>query len=153
MTIITHLKITFIITFLSGLIYCNLLNLSCECEGISSFEVIPEFLLTLGKIQLLENHLPRDNKLALSQSPSGPSIEIEMLTQRHKVLGRLNNVFSISAKNLFNFFTGNFILFLCFTYEKAICYISLEFPALKLKQGSTMIAHKGAMVFLLKDAG
>ena len=34
-----------------------------------------------------------------------------------------------------------------------MCYVSLEFPALKLKQDSTMIAHKGAMFFLLKDAG
>ena len=59
MTIITHLKITFTITFLSGLIYWNFLNFSCEGEGISSFEVVPEyFLLTLGKIQFLENHLP-----------------------------------------------------------------------------------------------
>ena len=135
------------------MIYWNFLNVSCECEGISSFEVVPEnYLLTLGKIQLLENHLPRDDKLALNQSPNRLSIGVEMLTQRHKVLGCLNNVFSISAKNLFNFFTGNFILFLCFRYEKAMCNVSLEFPALKLKQGSTMIAHKGAMFFLLKDA-
>ena len=34
-----------------------------------------------------------------------------------------------------------------------MCYVSLEFLALKLKQGSTMIAHKSAMFFLLKDAG
>ena len=34
-----------------------------------------------------------------------------------------------------------------------MCYVSLEFPALKLKQGSTMVARKGAMFFLLKDAG
>ena len=32
-------------------------------------------------------------------------------------------------------------------------YVSLEFPALKLMQGSTMIAHKGATLFLLKNAG
>ena len=32
-------------------------------------------------------------------------------------------------------------------------YVSLEFPALKLKQGYTMIAHKGVMFFLIKDAG
>ena len=84
MTIITHLKIT----FLSGLIYWNL------------FEVVPEyFLLTLGKIQFLENHLPRDNKLTLNYSPSGLSIGVEMLTQRHKILGCLNNVLSISAFN------------------------------------------------------
>ena len=132
MTIITHLKITSITTFLSGLIYWNLLNFSCPCEDIYSFEVVPE------------------NLFALNQSPSGLSIEVEMLTQRHKVLGCLNNVFSISAKNLFNFFTRNFILFLCFTYQKAMCYVSLEFPALKLKQGSTMIAHKGTMFFLLE---
>ena len=37
---------------------------------------------------------------------------------------------------------------LCFTYQKAMCYVSLEFPALKPKQDSTMIAHKGAMFFL-----
>ena len=100
MTIITHLKITFTITFLSGLIYWNLLIFSCEYEGISSFEVVPEcFLLTLGKIQFLENHLPRDNKLTLNYSPSGLSIGVEMLTQRHKILGCLNNVLSISAFN------------------------------------------------------
>ena len=91
--------------------------------------------------------------LKLNQSPSGLIIGVEMLTQRHKILGCLNNVLSISAKNVFNFFIGNFMLFLCFTYQKAMCYVSLEFPALKLKQGSTMIAHKGAMFFLLKDAG
>ena len=34
-----------------------------------------------------------------------------------------------------------------------MCYASLEFPALKLKQDSTMIVHKDAMFFLLKDAG
>ena len=131
-----------------------MLNFSCECEGISSFEVVPEnFLLTLRKIQLLENHVPREYKLALNQSPSGLCIGVEMLTQRHKILGCLNNVFSISAKNLFNVFTGNFILFLCFTYQKVTCYVSLEFPALRLKEGSTMITHKGAMFFLLKDAG
>ena len=154
MTIITHLKITFTITFLSGLIYWNLLNFSFECECISSFEVVPEyFLLTLGKIQFLENHLPRDNKLTLNQSPSGLSIGVETLIQRRKILGCLNNVLSISAKNVFNFFIGNFMLFLCFTYQKAMCYVSLEFPALKLKQDSTMIAHKGAMFCILKDAG
>ena len=130
MTIITHLKITFTITFLSGLIYWNLLNFSCECECISSFEVVPEyFLLTLGKIQFLENHLPRDNKLTLNQSPSGLSIEVEMLTQTHKILGCLNNVLSTSAKDVFHFFIGNFMLFSCFTYPKAMCYVSLEFPA------------------------
>ena len=34
-----------------------------------------------------------------------------------------------------------------------MCYVSLEFPALKLKQDSTINAHKGAVFFLLKDAG
>ena len=68
----TDLKITFIITFLSGLIYWNLLSFRCKCDGISFFEVVNEhFLLTLGKIQLLENHLLRDHKLTLDQSPSG----------------------------------------------------------------------------------
>ena len=154
MTIMAHLKITFTITFLSHLIYWNLLNFSFECECIFSFEVVPEcFLLTLGKIQFLENHLPRDNKLTLNQSPCGMSIGVETLIQRHKILGCLNNVLSISAKNVFNFFIGNFMLFLCFTYQKAMCYVSLEFPALKLKQDSTMIAHKGAMFCILKDAG
>ena len=67
MKIITNLKITFMITFLSGLICWNLLsftcNFNCKCEGIFSFEVVPDqFLLTLGKFQLLENHLPRDDK-------------------------------------------------------------------------------------------
>ena len=81
MKIITHLEIT----FSSGLIYWNLLNFSCECEGISSFKVVHEyFLLTLGKVQFLENHLPRGNKLTPNQSPSGLGIGAEMLTQRHK---------------------------------------------------------------------
>ena len=31
-----------------------------------------------------------------------------------------------------------------------MCHVSLEFSALKLKQDSTMIAHKGAMFFPLK---
>ena len=101
MTIITHLKITFTITFLSGLIYWNLLNFSFECECISSFEVVPKyFLLTLSKIQFLKNHLPRDNKLTLKQSPSGLSIGVETLIQRHKILGCLDIVLSISAKNV-----------------------------------------------------
>ena len=33
-----------------------------------------------------------------------------------------------------------------------MCYVLLEFPAIKLIQGSTLIAHKGAMFVLLKDA-
>ena len=69
-----------------------------------------------------------------------------MLTQRH-------NIFSISTKNVFNILIGNFILLLCFTYQKAMCYVSVEFPALKLKQDSTIFAHKGAMFCILKDAG
>ena len=73
-----------------------------------------------------------------------------MLAQRHRVLGCLHNVFSISAKNVLNYFIDNFILFLCFTYQKSMCYVSLEFPALKLRQGSTLIAHIGAMFFSLK---
>ena len=77
---------------------------------------MPEyFLLTLSKIQFLKNHLPRDNKLTLKQSPIGLIIEVETLIQRHKILGCLNNVLSISTKNVFDFFIGNFILFLCFT--------------------------------------
>ena len=111
------------------------------------------FLLTLSKIQFLKNHLPRDNKLTLKQSPSGLSIRVETLIQRRKILGCLNNVLLISAKNVFNFFIGNFTLFLCFTYQKAMCHVSLEFPALKLKQDSTMVAHKGAMFCILEDAG
>ena len=143
MTIITHLKITFTITFLSGLIYWNLLNFILVCECISSFEVVPEyFLLTLSKIKFLENHLPRDNKLTPNQSPSGLSIGVETLIQRRKIKRCLNNVLSISAKNVFNFFTENFMLFLFFTYQKAMRYVSLEFPALK-----------GAMFCILKDAG
>ena len=115
MTIITHLKITFTITFLSGLMY----SFSFECECISSFEVVPEyFLLTLGKIQFSENHLPRENKLTLNQSLSGLSIGVQTLIQRHKILGCLNNVLSISAKNVFNLFLGNFILFLCLHTKK-----------------------------------
>ena len=31
-------------------------------------------------------------------------------------------------------------------------YVSVEFPALKLKQDFTMIAHKGAVFCILKDA-
>ena len=43
-----------------------MLNFSCKCEGFPSFEVVPKhFLLTLGKIQLLESHLQRDDKLTL----------------------------------------------------------------------------------------
>ena len=81
MKIITQLKITFVITFLSGLIYWSLLN--CSIEGISSFEFVPEnFLLTLGKIQLLENQI--DVKLAPNQSPIGLSVGLEMLTQGRK---------------------------------------------------------------------
>ena len=106
-------------------------------------------MLTLGKIQLLENHLPRDDKLTLNQSPSTLSIEVEMLTQRHKVL-RCLSFFSISSMNVFNFFISNFIWLLCFTCQKALCYISLELPALNLKQDSTMIAHIGAMFFFPK---
>ena len=103
MTIIAHLKTTFVITFLNGLIYWNLLSFTCECEGIFSFEVVSEnVLMPLCKIQLLENRFPRDDKLALNQSPNGLSIAVEMLTQRYKVLRCLSNVFSISVKNLFN---------------------------------------------------
>ena len=76
----------------------------------------------------------------------------EMLIQRHKVLGCNCNVFSIYAKNAFNFVIGNFIFLLCFPFKK-LCYVSIELPALKLRQGSILIAHKGEMFFLLKDAG
>ena len=70
------------------MIYWNLLSFSYKSAGISSFEVVPEhFLLSLGKIQLLENHLSRDDKLILNQSPSGLCIGVGMLTQSHKVLG------------------------------------------------------------------
>ena len=49
MTIITHLKITFIIIFLGGLIFWNLLNISCKCEGVSTFEAEPEpFFADIG---------------------------------------------------------------------------------------------------------
>ena len=34
-----------------------------------------------------------------------------------------------------------------------MCYVSLEFSALKQRQSSTLIAHKGAIFILLKDAG
>ena len=115
MTTITHLKITFKITFLSGLIYWNLLNFSFEWEYISSFEVVPKyFLLRLSKIQFLKNHSTRDNKSTLKQRPSGLSIGVETLIQRHKILRCLNNVLSISAKNAFNFFIGNFNYVLSF---------------------------------------
>ena len=125
MTIITHLKITFTLTFLSGLIYWNLLNFSFECECISFFEVVPEyFLLTLGKIQFLENHLPRDNKFTLNQSPGGPSIGVETLIQKHKILGCLNNVLSISAKIVFNFFIRNFMFYIPKSY--VICFIRIS---------------------------
>ena len=33
-----------------------------------------------------------------------------------------------------------------------MCYVLLEFPALKQKQDYTMIAHKGTMFCILKDA-
>ena len=124
MTIITHLKITFIITFLSGLIYWNLLTFSCGCEDISSFEVVPEyFLLSLSNIQLLGKHLPRDDKLTLNQNPSRLSIGIEMLTQRYKMLRCLNNVLSISAKNVFNFFIGIFFFFFFFMFYVPKSYV------------------------------
>ena len=70
-----------------------------------------------------------------------------MSNQTLKVLGSLNNVSSISAKIVFNFFMCNFILFLHCTYQKSICYVLLEFPALKLRQGYTFIAQKGAIFF------
>ena len=111
------------------------------------------FLLTLDKIQFLENRLPKGKELTLNQSPSGLSVGVETLIQRNKILRCLNSVLSRSFKNVFNFFIGNFMLFLCFTYQKAMCYVSLELPALKLKQDSTMIAHKGALFCILKDAG
>ena len=135
MTIITHLKITFTITFLSGLIYWNLLNFSCECEGISSSKVVPEyFLLTLCKIQFLENHLPRDNKLTLNQSPSGLSIGVEMSTQRHKILGCLNNVLSLSAKNVFNFFIWNFVVFMFYIPKSyVLCFIRISIIKTKVR--------------------
>ena len=120
MTIRTHLKITFTITFLSGLMYWNLLNFSFEWEYISSFEVVPKyFLLTLSKTQFLKNHSPRDNKSTLKQSPSGLSIGVETLIQRHKILS-LNNVLSIFAKNVFNFFIWNFSYVLCFIRVSSI---------------------------------
>ena len=75
-----------------------------------------------------------------------------MLAQRHKVLGCLKIVFAISAKNVFIFFIGICILFLCLTYQKAMCYVSLEFSVLNLRKSSTLIAHDGAMFFLLKNA-
>ena len=90
-------------------------------------------MLILGKTQILENHLPRDDKLTLNQSPSVLCIKVEMLIMRQKVLGCLENVFPVSAKNVFNLFISNFILFLCFTYQKAMYYVSLEFPSLKPK--------------------
>ena len=40
-----------------------------------------------------------------------------------------------------------------FSVQKTMCYVSIELPALKLRQGSILIAHKGEMFFLLKDAG
>ena len=87
-------------TFLSCLVYWNLLSFRCECESISYCEVLPgRFLLALDKFQLLENHLLRDDKLSLNQSRSGLCIKADMLTQRHKVLESLSNVFSFSAKN------------------------------------------------------
>ena len=86
----------------------------------------------------------------MNQSPSGLSIRVEVLTQRDKELGCFNNFFSISAMNVFNFFTSNFILVLCFAYQKPMCYVSLEFPVLKVML--EMIAHKVVMFCLLKDA-
>ena len=69
-----------------------------------------------------------------------------MLTERHKALGCLNNVFSITAKDVFSF---------CFyvLHTKNMCYVSLEFSASKLKQDFAIITHKGAVFFLREDAG
>ena len=146
MAIKTHLKITFIITFLRGLMYCNLFNFNCKCEAISSFEVVLEYFLLilcwLGSV--IRKPFSKRHQI---KSPSGLNIGSKILSQRHKVLGFLNNVFSISAKNVFNFFIGMFVLFLCFAYQKAMCYVSLKFQASKLKQDFTMIVQKCAMFF------
>ena len=129
-------------------------NLAVNVRVFFSIEVVAEYyLLTLDKIKLLGNLLPRDDKLTLNHSPNELCIGVKMLTQRHKVLGCLNNAFSISAKNVFSFFMGNFTLCSCLIYQKAMCYVSSEFLALKLRQGSSLIAHKGTMFFLLKDTG
>ena len=137
MAIKTHLKITFIITFLRGLMYCNLFNFNCKCEAISSFEVVLEYFLLilcwLGSV---------------IRKPFSKRHQIKVLVGL--ILGLkfyLSNVFSISAKNVFNFFIGMFVLFLCFAYQKAMCYVSLKFQASKLKQDFTMIVQKGAMFF------
>ena len=50
-------------------------------------------------------------------------------------------------------FSSDILCCFCFIYQKAMCYVSLELPALKLKQDSTMIAHKSAMFCIFKDAG
>ena len=51
-----------------------------KCEGISYFEIVPEnFLLTLGKTHLLENHLPRDGKLTLNRHTGIPGFWTQVL--------------------------------------------------------------------------
>ena len=122
MTIRTHLKITFVITFLGGLIYWNLLNFSCDCKDISSFEVVPGyFLLSLGKIQLLENHLLRDEKLTLNQSPSRLGIWVtEMLTQRRKVFGCLNNTFQYLLR-MYLTFSLVILFYFYISHTKKLC--------------------------------
>ena len=87
MTIIIHLKIFYVITFLSCLIYWNLLSFSCSVRVFLPLKVETErILLTLVKFQLLVNYLPGDDKLTLNHRPS-TRVRFEMLSQRHKVLG------------------------------------------------------------------
>ena len=45
---------------------------------------------------------------------------------------------------------SSLILFCLYVlHTKKLCYVSLQFPALKLRQDFTLIAHKGAMFFSL----
>ena len=79
MTIITHLKIAFIITFLSCLIYWNLLNFSCKCEVISSTKVVLEhFFADIGQDSVIKKPFVKTQQINC-ESPSGLCIGVEML--------------------------------------------------------------------------
>lgn len=91
------------------------------------------------------------NKLSLNQSSSRLIcfVKFKMLSQTQKVLRCLNSFYSMSSKNVFNFFIGNFI---CVRYQKVLCYLSLEFPALKWRLSSNLTGHNGIMFLYLKMA-
>ena len=130
------------------MINLNLLNFGCKREIISSFGVVPKhLLLALTKIKLLGNHLSKCDKLALNQNPNGVCIEIELLTQRRKVLWFLKKAaFSISTKNVLKFFINNFILFLFYISKSyALCFIRVS--SIKTKTRFHLDTHQGAIFF------